>query len=149
MRHPLVIMSWLVWASLLFSVGIYSGLVVSGVISRPENAPDAVLVNILLGVAGFNALLTFIMRFFLRRFIRRENLQPRPNWAGRYLPLAIVIWALSEAIAIFGLVLFLIGASAMTYWTFAGLSMGVLVCHMPAFLIPKDKKAAEALGPMK
>lgn len=145
MRQPIVMISWVLWGALLVFVGFYAGM--TRFLQPSASDPGPLLTYIMLAASAFNVVVVLIVRFFLRRFIRQENKKPSPAWAGRYLPMAILIWALSEAVSIYGLVLFLIGVPAMTSYIFTGLSIILLVINMPALLIPKDE-ASKATGPL-
>ncbi len=136
MRQPIVMISWVLWGALLVFAGFYAGM--TNFITPSADVPGPILTYVLGVAAAFNVVVALVVRFFLRRFIRKENAKPTASWAGRYLAMAILIWALSEAISIYGLVLFLIGVPAMTTYIFTILSVALLVFNMPALLIPKS-----------
>ena len=140
MRHPIVLISWVIWGGLLLCIGLYAALGIF--VLKPEAATDAVpvLTTVLYGTAAFNVLITVIIRFFLKRSLRKGG-----NWAGRYLAFAIMIWAMTEAIAIYGFVLFLIGGALSTFLIFTGVAAGLLLWHMPLCLIPRPD---EVIGPL-
>ena len=139
-----MMISWILWGALLVSVGFHAGM--TQFMKPSGESPGPMLVYVLLGASAFNAAVALIVRFFLRRFIRKEKAKPAPSWAGRYLTMAILIWALSEAVSIYGLVLFLIGVPAATTSIFTGLSVALLVFNMPALLIPKSE--GRSTGPL-
>ena len=144
MRNPIIVTSWLVWGVLLSMIGVYTAMVTLILKPQESEGPTAILLTVLYGAAAADILVGLLIRAFLRRSIRKTN--GEKEWGGRYFGMALVIWALAEAIAVYGLVAFLIGAPLSTYFIFAGLSAVAMLVNMPALLIPK--KADPTVGPL-
>ena len=108
MKLPRIALCWLIWGFLVFNVAVYSALVASGAVSRSERPIDPSMTNVFLVVAGSTMAFTFVLRFLFRHLVKREGAAALQSAAVERLMLTfgIVIWALCEAIAIYGLVLF-------------------------------------------
>jgi hypothetical protein len=144
MTKSIIFKSWVVWGALLALIGVYTALVT--LVLKPEGTGEmtTILVPLLSGTTVMNLVLAFATRFFLRRSIRRSGIDSQ--WIGKYFGMAIVIWALSEAVAVYGFVLFMVGGSLPTFFIFAGISFVAMLLNTPALLVAK--KSQNTLGPL-
>ena len=135
---------WFIWAAMLSTLLIYitlchllgEGFKAS---SGPE-LPISLLRKIFFGLAAVVLIASY--------YLRRSNLksQPRasaativktsfalnqPPFVGLYIARVIVSLAFSESIGIYGLVLFLLGDSFQTLYTFIGVSALAMVFYRP------------------
>jgi len=110
----------IVWAALLASQGIYVGIMLGGLLPRPPAPPDPIMLYALAAVALAVSAASFAVPMIVRRAaiasavadLRHheaslETIQSRALAIG-FTPLVLSL-ALSEAVALFGLVLFAIG----------------------------------------
>ena len=134
---------WLIWAAITASLLIYLYIVYAfGEEIRPpmgEDLPLELLRNILYGVS--------VMVLFLGHFIRkwiikntgfsaqlykdRKEFSNQPSYMMKYTAAVVASVALGESIAIFGLVLFLIGADYQTFYIFLAISACAMVFFRP------------------
>ena len=104
---------WIIWAALLSAIAVYAVLAFSGVAGTPE-ASDAsqieILVKILGGIAAVNLLIAFSVRRWVsnRAAVPEEISGSRPSFSS--FAAHMVSWALTESVALFGLILALRGA---------------------------------------
>lgn len=144
MANPVLLMSWLVWGILFLCIGIYTALVTLILKPQGTQAATAVLVSVFYGTAVMNLLLAFVIRLFLRRTVQKAD--RTREWVGKYLGMAIVIWALSEAVAVYGLVLYLMGANLVTFFIFAAVSAAAMLANTPSLLTAR--KQGGAISPL-
>ena len=116
--------NFIIWGALIMSVVIYS---VIGTIIVPEAAVDVPLetmrwVFIATGVGTTGAL--FVIR---NAFGGRIRVRTPQSWATRN----ILSWALSESVAIFGLILRFLGDSTTFLYGFAAWSVLLMLRYRP------------------
>jgi len=135
---------WVIWAAMLGSLLVYvfichqPGIGFKGV--EESDFPLGLLRNILFGVG----IATWLLAYFMRRSmlsVRAGIPKPKPaermvQWNGppfiaKHATAVIVSLALSESIGIYGFVLFLLGDSFQTLYTFIGISALAMVFYRP------------------
>lgn len=145
-----------IWAALLASQGIYAFIMFGHFLEVPSEPPDPIMLPVLGGVAAMVAVMSFVLPRVLGRpavaaavaDIRHRELQlpeirKRAFMMG-FTPFILSI-ALSEAVGIFGLVLFAVGYPLTTALVFTAASVVLIAVRFPterAFLGPLE----EALG---
>ena len=134
----------IIWAAMLVTLIIYLFICYQfgDQIQQPSLSqfPLATLRNILYGVAA----VTLLLSHFLRRFMLTGRLGSSGATAlkspshsnissvlGKYATALIVSLALSESIAIFGLVLFFLGDDYQTLYFFVGISAIAMFFYRP------------------
>ncbi len=151
----------ILWAALLVSQGIYLGLVVGQVIPPPEEPPEPVLLTGLSAAAMFSAVLSILLpRMFYRQalagpqFAHAEGMAQGPDGVlGVALRLAfapfIIGCALAESVAIYGLILGLIGFSLLTVAPFFAAGAMLMLVQFPTegrFRGPMEEALAARRG---
>ena len=114
----------LIWFALLASVGIYAALPL--LIPPMGSEPQA---GVLLPLAAA-ALMTAAMSFVVPSLIAK-NAPPEQQGEQLDFTLNVVRWALAEAVAVFGLVLYLLGHPVTFAWGFAIASAVLMFVHAP------------------
>jgi len=128
---------WFIWAAMLGSLLIYVFLCyqLSETIRSSAGSDSFIELfrNILFGVGA----VTFFIAFFLRRTmlsvragLPKSKLNAAP-FVPKYATAVIVSLALSEGIGIYGFVLFLLGDSFQTLYTFIAVSALAMVFYRP------------------
>ena len=134
----------IIWAAMLGTLIIYLFICVQfgDQVQHPSGAqfPLATLRNILYGVAA----VTLLLSHFLRRFMltgrfgsSRATSLNAPSHSnissvlGKYAVALMVSLALSESIAIYGLVLFFLGDDYQTLYLFVGISAIAMFFYRP------------------
>lgn len=138
------IVVWLLWTAMVLSLFVYvlvcqmAGDEIQK--SVHQDVPVNLLKNIFFGVSAFVILLAFIIRramlpgidSHLRTMsMRNKPLQIGPNIRGRYMVAMLISLALSETVAIFGLVLFFLGDTLQTLYIFVAISFFAMLFHRP------------------
>jgi hypothetical protein len=124
---------WIMWASLASSVLLYAGLAL-GIepAAPPALAGGALLPALSLAAAGLGAGSVALRARLLAAPARAGSLDvTREPGATRFQVVSIVCFALSEAVALLGLVGFLLGGSRPTAICFAAAGAVLLVFHAP------------------
>jgi hypothetical protein len=135
---------WVIWAAMLGSLFIY--IVVCHILGEGfggvegSDLPIGLLKKILAGMGVVVVLLAYFMRQSMLS-VRTEVLQPKPvertaGWntipfVAKYVAVVIVSLAMSESIGIYGFVLFLLGDSFQTLYTFIAVSALAMVFYRP------------------
>ena len=113
--------NWIIWLALLTSVAFYAGIAVFGLMQNKTRMDDdtrMILTQALGGVAlSIMALVTVLRKFMAK--------------ALDYQSYSIVRWALCESIAIFGLILNMMGASLTVSCAFLAASGAALLLTRP------------------
>ncbi len=136
---PLSFTVWIIWFALLSAIVIY------GVIGQqfatsgpdPESAPASGLVQILTLISALCLGAGFVVRFlFLSRPLQGKPIPlDNPDHFQRYLATQMVIFALCEAVAIFGLILRLTGeVGPRGFFAFLSVAFVALLLHAPVHL---------------
>jgi len=123
---------WIIWGFLTSSVFTYF-VVLQFIGSEKEVAifPDEMMVKILTGVAVLNLLISFGIRKMVTLPLS-EKLEPK-NFQ-KLMASCIISWALAESVAIFGLILGLMGAPMSTCGLFFLAGFGAMVFQSPSFI---------------
>jgi hypothetical protein len=139
-----VLVMWIIWAAMLASLVIYIVIcnLMGDQIRRPmgPDFPLTLFRNILFGL-GIAALIT---THFIRKFILGKpsggpgpapESPPPPQdpdtLYAKYTTVMVISLALCESVGIFGLVLFLLGDSFRTMYTFMVISAAGMVYYRP------------------
>ena len=139
---------WTIWASLAGSLVIY--LAVAWVVAQGEGRPPNPLLAALLALVGVGlaAASLVLRRARLLDPIRSGKLDPR-SLAGvsAVQRTSILLWALSESVALSGLILGVVHATLLPVLPFVGLSAILFAVHAPS----QARLSAEAprLGPAR
>lgn len=134
---------WLIWAAITASLLIYLYIVYAfgGEIRPPmgEDLPLELLRNIFYGVS----VIVLFLGHFIRKWIikntsfsaqlykDRKEFSNQPSYMMKYAAAVVASLAMGESIAIFGLVLFLIGADYQTFYIFLAISALAMVFYRP------------------
>ncbi len=135
---------WFVWAAMLGSLLIYFFIVHAfGAEIRNPLQPDfpmELLRNILYGIS----IITIVLSHFLRKlllavkdgdassgFLKSGAQANQPLFVGKYTLALMISLALSESIAIYGLVLFLLGTNFQTFYIFTAISALSMFFYRP------------------
>jgi hypothetical protein len=135
---------WIMWAAMVGSLIIYLFIVHAvGDEIRKSLHPDfpmELLRNILYGISIITILLSHFLRKFmlavknsdassgLMKYGAQSN---QPLFVAKYTMTVMVSLALSESIAIYGLVLFLVGADFQTFYIFTAISALSMFFYRP------------------
>ena len=143
---------WIIWAAMQIALGIY--ILIAHLLGREQftvdlEVPLNLVRNILLGVSAAVLIATrFIRRLILSRpsdqaaaaALASSAAQINPAIYAKYTTAMIVALALSESIGVFGLVLFFLGDSFKTLYTFTGISAVAMFYYRP------EREEIEALA---
>jgi F0F1-type ATP synthase membrane subunit c/vacuolar-type H+-ATPase subunit K len=123
--------NWALWAALLVAQVVYVGIAASGVAGRSRTSPPADVFSIALGVVGIGTAIGAHLCWRHSRGASRAAHEPPPSpqQAFTFFLLACV---LDESIAIYGLVLALLGAPVETWAPFSAAAFALLLLHRPA-----------------
>jgi hypothetical protein len=135
---------WIIWGAMLVTLFIY--IVVCHVLGEGfvsvegSDLPIGLLRKILAGIGA----VVLLVAYFMRRSMlsnQRGIPQPKPvehtaGWntvpyVAKYIAAVIVSLAMSESIGIYGFVLFLLGDSFQTLYTFIAVSALAMVFYRP------------------
>ena len=133
-----------IWAAMLGSLLIYVIIchqLGEGLLGAEGNGLSIDLLRkIFFGVAAAE----LIMTYYLRRYMlkgrssvagintsRGSSTLNQPPFVGHYISVVIISLAFSESIGIYGFVLFLLGDSFQTFYTFIGISALAMVFYRP------------------
>ena len=124
---------WIIWGGMFGSLVIY-GLVLS--IVSPESAKDPSTIRIMAMSMGGMSLAMIGGMFFLRKTMFFGPLEDgafddRQGVRQKYFTVSIITWALSEAIAIYGLVLSFLSGQLVFYGAFAAVGATLMVRFRP------------------
>ncbi|MFC1839610.1 hypothetical protein ACFL1N_08520 [Thermodesulfobacteriota bacterium] len=139
-----LLVMWIIWGAMVVSLGVYIAIcVLIGDKVRQtmgEGFPLVLIRNILFGIS----IVELIATHFIRKLMMREPeidpgsiSAPEPvaqepvNIHGKYLSAMVVSLALCESIGIYGLVLFFLGDSVQTMYTFMAVSAAGMLFHRP------------------
>jgi F0F1-type ATP synthase membrane subunit c/vacuolar-type H+-ATPase subunit K len=135
---------WIMWAAMIGSILIYIYIVhaFGDEIRQPlhPDFPMELLRNIFYGLS----IITILLSHFLRKLllaVKNDNVSPgflkskaqpnQPLFVGKYTIALMISLALSESIAIYGLVLFLLGADLQTFYIFTAISVLSMFYYRP------------------
>ena len=132
---------WIIWAALAISALIY--VLLAHLLAKSWTAPQPDFLSTLR-----NALyVVSIVELLIIHFIRKRMLATRsdsrafkltlltkhdPTQAlGKYTTISIVSWAIADSIAIYGLLLFLLGGSFKDLYLFVAVALVVMIYYHP------------------
>lgn len=127
---------WAVWAAMLSSIGVYAGILLTGVVET-TGQDSAEALRLPLSIAGFILAVTSVgVRMAVRNARDVSGRRFLPRWAD---PAFFAALALSESPAIFGLVLGLLGAESKTTVPLLGVgALAMLSNHPAAFFARRE-----------
>lgn len=153
--------AWLIWGSMLLSLGVYvvvAHVLADSMAGRTAEASGQSTADLLRYPLIGAAVVIFIVTHYVRKLMLKKAAEKktRPLDAeassqmdpimARYLPVVVVSGALSEAVGIFGLVLFLVGADFNTLYVFIAASAAALYTNRPRLEEVKDLVEADRIG---
>lgn len=123
---------WIIWASMLGSLAAYVLVchllgeeIKSGV---SPDIPVRLIKSVLMAVSAAE----IVIAWFLRRFMLTARKTSEPSQAvGKYAAAVVISLAISESIAIYGLILFFIGEDFPTFYSFTALSAAAMIFYRP------------------
>jgi len=144
-REPLrkgMVTVWIVWGALTVSVLMYA--LIAHLLAKNWRAPEptffVTMRNALYVVSVVEILIVpFLRKWILARssdskaFFKLTSLtesHPIPG-LGKYLTVSIISWAIADSIAIYGLILFLLGGSFNDLYLFVGAALAVMIYYRP------------------
>ncbi len=117
--------------ALVLSILIYGGiayyLATSGSLQASMGAEQARILTIVLGALGAAELIGV----FIFRGRALEAVKTKPDPMAAYFVISIISWALTEAVAIYGLVLTIVRADVTFFYPFGGASLLVMLLFAP------------------
>lgn len=135
---------WVIWGAMLVTLFFYivACLILGEGFGRVEGSdlPIGLLRKILAGIGVVVLLVAYLMR---RSMLSNQRVIPRPKpvertagwntipYVAKYVAAVIVSLAMSESIGIYGFVLFLLGDSFQTLYTFIAVSALAMVFYRP------------------
>ena len=139
-----MIVLWIIWGAILISLFVYVLVChLAGDQIRQNLNPDMPL-TLFKNILYAASVLTLLISYFVRKAVlsvrssstrtRSSNIsqQPaQPAFMGKYTVAMIVSLALSESIGIYGVVLFFMGDSLQTLYTFIGVSAMAMILYRP------------------
>jgi F0F1-type ATP synthase membrane subunit c/vacuolar-type H+-ATPase subunit K len=144
---------WLIWAAIVGTLFIYIFIChfLGGAVRSSEFSESSaqLLRNIFYGVAAFTLIPSFYLRkIFLKvrprtndtNIITRTSHVHQPPFVGQYTVAVITSLAMAESIGIYGLILFLLGESFQTLYTF------IVVSALAMFFYRPKKEELERLA---
>ena len=127
---------FIIWLALLSSLGVY-GLIGSMVLQPSEDAVvPPMLAEVLIGVVVSEMVVIFAV---LPKLLKPKNLQAATTFF-------IVRWALAESIGIYGLVLHILGGSALHLWGFLGAGAFCMLMLHPSVDAIRQSVGSEPTG---
>ncbi len=126
---------WAIWAAMACSLIVY--LSIPLFLPAPSMTYEATDFGILFTAMGVVAVLTSVVSLVMRRMlvvqpIRTRALDPRsPDGMQRLSQALLLTWVLSEAVALYGLVLYLVTRQVQLMVPFVMMSAFLLVVHAP------------------
>lgn len=139
-----MILTWVIWTALFLSLFVY--VLVCHLVGdkiRQNANPDFPL-DLFRNILYFIAIIELIISYFLRKAalaVRSSDTSPRKSiisqtstqsaFIGKYAVAMIITLALSESIGIYGMVLFFLGDSFNTLYTFIGVAAIAMFFYRP------------------
>lgn len=126
---------WFIWAALFAPLALYLGIALAGL--GPSASTALEFSSLLAPALGIVATFQFGLTFVLRRLlltgpIRQGHIDPGSGpGASKVQAAYIAIWAVSEAIAIYGLVLWLLSGRWDLFVPFLAAAALLFVFHAP------------------
>jgi F0F1-type ATP synthase membrane subunit c/vacuolar-type H+-ATPase subunit K len=125
----------LIWLALLFCLGIYALL--PPLLRLPQSDTVAQFQAVLFVALGAVAIVTVVAVLMIRRLglvgpLARGELDPdTPEGRSRAFLVTVITWALSESVALYGVVLYLLFHDAVHLYPFLLLALGLLLLQAP------------------
>lgn len=139
----------IMWRSMLGSLGIYAAI---SLFVKPLLGPDSGLRLPLTGALAVVALAIVAGTIVVRRVALAQPLSrgeidlSTAEGAARLSAVSVILWALSESIGIFGLVLFVLFGEAAVFYAFLAASAALLLMHAPRASAPEAAARSEDLA---
>jgi hypothetical protein len=138
-QAPTIATQRIIWLAMLGSIALYAAL---PWIVRPEvkSSSDALLLSFM-AIAILTGIGTLAAReLLLVRPIRAGELRVATD-AGlaRLSQISIVLWALSESVALYGVILYVLSGEARHLYLFLMASAGLFFVHRPGRLPAPDR----------
>jgi len=137
--RPAFPVSWIVWGAIFSSQLVYVGLALSGILRGSPSGGPAILLPVFAVVAVGSAVGAHLL--WMRGLVqgRRDADSfaievPPPDPAALpagVAPLLVVAWSLDESIAVYGLVLAILGFSTASWAPFAAAAFLLTILHAP------------------
>lgn len=137
-----MIVLWIIWSAILISLCIY--ILICHLVEDQirQNLNPSLPLDLLKNILFIVAVIELCISYFLRRYLLTSGsgLSPPLNtpqsstqspYLARYSVAMIIVLAISESIGIYGLVLFFLGASFQTLYTFIGISGIAMIYYRP------------------
>ncbi|MGC9327131.1 MAG: hypothetical protein ACP5I1_05835 [Candidatus Hinthialibacter sp.] len=126
---------WFLWSAFIYAILIYLVLayfLVSSKTSNPDFVPIIAMVTILLSVV--TAIISVLIRLkLLTGPIQNGSLDIETEQGfQKYQTISIINWALSESIAVFGLILVIISGNFYYVIPYSVISLVLLILHRPS-----------------
>jgi hypothetical protein len=125
---------WALWGSMLMSLAVYGALPLVLSMDEPASTNTAAMLTPILMLVGLGlAIASFVLRkLLLDRPLAAGSLDPTtPEGAQQIQTGFIVAWVLSEAVGIFGLVLWFLGRDTTLLYGFLAAGAVLLAAHAP------------------
>ncbi len=125
---------WIIWSAFIYAVLIYAGIsyfLLQPTISNTEMVPFFAGVTVLMSV--ISAVMSIVIRVKLLSGPIQDGRLLLDTEAGfqKYQTISIITWALSESIAVFGLILVVISGIFFYVIPYCVVSLGLLLLQMP------------------
>lgn len=124
----------IIWLAMLASLGIYLFLVLQFETALRAGQSADLPLGAIKNALSVLALIVVVFLAFMRPFLIKIAFAPQgantPPLA-RYTVIVLITLALAESVSIFGLVLFMLGASYQTFYIFLFTSALMMVWHRP------------------
>ena len=123
---------WFVWSVFVYSIVLYLGVAyffLDSSISNPDVVPAVAGVTILLSVVS--GVMSVVIRV---KLLSKSMDMNSDKDVQKYQTISIINWALSESIAVFGLILVVISGVFYYAIPYCVVSLVLLILHRPAAL---------------
>ena len=157
--RPSILVPRILWAALLGSQALYVALIVLGVLEAPSEPADPIMLPALGAVALGTSVASFVVPRILHRSAIAQALPAVQHQGSGELAVIraayqagmspfIVSLALSEAVALYGLVLAALGFPVLYCLPFSGLGAMLTLVRFPtesAFLAPFEERLGRSV----
>jgi len=123
---------WFVWSVFVYSIVLYLGVAyffLDSSISNPDVVPAVAGVTILLSIVS--GVMSVVIRV---KLLSKSMDMNSDKDVQKYQTISIINWALSESIAVFGLILVVISGVFYYAIPYCVVSLVLLILHRPAAL---------------
>lgn len=139
-----MIVMWIIWGAILVSLFVYVLVCHLAGDQIRQNANPAIPLDLFKNILYAVSLITLIISYFVRKAVlvvrssgtrtgasNISQQSTQPAFIGKYTVAMIISLALSESIGIYGVVLYFIGDSLQTLYTFIGVSAIAMIFYRP------------------